>query len=259
MTQDPNAAAAASSEPRTASGNRILVVEDEAHLATGLKLNLELEGYRCEVATTAREAAERLVDAAGFDAIVLDVMLPDMDGFTLLQRLREAGNFIPVIMLTARGAAEDRVRGLEVGADDYLVKPFDLEELLARIRSMLRRRRWERGSEAAQRRIYTFDGIRVDFESHEVVVRGRPVKLTALELDLLRYFTANPGRVIGREELLEKVWRLRNYETTRTVDNFVGRLRRHFERDPKHPRYFVSVRGAGYKFVPPRSEGGEDA
>ncbi len=230
---------------------RILIVEDEEHLATGLKLNLELEGYAADVASTAREAGELLLDPTRFDAIVLDVMLPDLDGFALCTKLRQSGNYTPVIMLTARAAAEDRVRGLEAGADDYLVKPFDLNELLARVRSVLRRRQWERGKEERDpRRVVTIGEARVDFDSHEVFVRGEPVKLTRLEMDLLRYFVEHPGKVLSRDTLLEEVWKLRNYSTARTVDNFISRLRRHFEVDPQDPQHFVSVRGAGYKFVP---------
>jgi DNA-binding response OmpR family regulator len=231
---------------------RILIVEDEDHLATGLKLNLELEGYAAEVASTAREAGEQLLDAARFDAIVLDVMLPDLDGFSLCARLRQSGNYTPVIMLTARNAAEDRVRGLEAGADDYLVKPFDLNELLARVRSALRRQQWDQKKDdpAPVRRVVEIGEARVDFESHEVLVRGEPVKLTRLEIDLLRYFVEHPGKVLSRDALLEEVWKLRNYSTARTVDNFISRLRRHFEPDPQEPRHFVSVRGAGYKYVP---------
>lgn len=234
---------------------RLLVVEDEDHLATGLKLNLELEGYDVTVAGTAREAGEALVDGRAVDAIVLDVMLPDLDGFELCKRLRESGNYVPVVMLTARNAAEDRVRGLEVGADDYLVKPFELGELLARVRSMLRRRAWERARQhgATARPSSTsvvLGDARIDFESHEVERAGEPIKLTRLELDLLRYFLEHPGKVLSREHLLEEVWKLHGYSTARTVDNFVFRLRRHFEKDPTDPRYFVSVRGAGYKFVP---------
>jgi two-component system OmpR family response regulator len=229
-----------------------LVIEDEEHLAAGLKLNLELEGYAADVAMTARDAGERLLRADAYDAIVLDVMLPDVDGFELCRKLRQAGNYTPVIMLTARSAAEDRVRGLEAGADDYLVKPFELEELLARVRSLLRRRSWERAEEAAPARTkrVQIGSASIDFDSHEVLVRSQRLKLTRLELDLVRYFVEHPGRVIGRDELLEQVWKLRNYSTARTVDNFVSRLRRHFEDDPAEPRHFVSVRGAGYKFVP---------
>ena len=230
---------------------RLLVVEDEDHLAAGLKLNLELEGYEVEVAGTAREASEKLVQPEGWDALVLDVMLPDLDGFELCQRLRKAGHFVPVIMLTARSSAEDRVRGLEAGADDYMVKPFSLDELLARVRSMLRRREWEAGalSQDHESATLAFGRAEVDFDTHEVTVDGEARKLTQLELDLLRYFADNAGRVLSRDELLEKVWKLRNYSQTRTVDNFLSRLRRHFELDPKAPVHFISVRGAGYKFV----------
>jgi len=231
---------------------RILIVEDEDHLATGLKLNLELEGYSAEVAGTAREAGELLLDPSRFDAIVLDVMLPDLDGFALCTKLRASGNYTPVLMLTARGAAEDRVRGLEAGADDYLVKPFDLDELLARVRSALRRQKWDLVKEGKDpvRRVVAIGQAQVDFDSHEVTVAGEPVRLTRLEIELLRYFVENPGKVLSRDTLLEEVWKLRNYSTARTVDNFISRLRRHFEKDPQLPEHFLSVRGAGYKFVP---------
>jgi DNA-binding response OmpR family regulator len=244
------------SEPSSDPRQRLLVVEDEEHLAMGLKLNLELEGYDVSVAGTAREAGEALLDPRAVDAIVLDVMLPDLDGFELCKRLRESGNYVPVVMLTARNSAEDRVRGLEVGADDYLVKPFDLIELLARVRSMLRRRAWERerrkdttGRPPSPASVVLGDA-RIDFESHEVERAGEPIKLTRLELDLLRYFVEHPGKVLSREHLLEEVWKLHGYSTARTVDNFVFRLRRHFEEDPQAPKHFLSIRGAGYKFVP---------
>jgi two-component system OmpR family response regulator len=228
-----------------------LVVEDEEHLAAGLKLNLELEGYAVDLAGTAREAGEHLLQRDAYDAIVLDVQLPDVDGFELCRKIRSAGNYTPVIMLTARAAAEDRVHGLEVGADDYLVKPFELDELLARVRSLLRRRQWERHEETPPRSSrVTFGRAVIDFDSYDVVVDGEALKMTRLELDMVRYFVENPGRVISREELLEHVWKLRNYTTARTVDNFISRLRRHFEIDPARPRHFLSVRGAGYKFVP---------
>ncbi len=233
------------------ASKKLLVVEDEEHLAAGLKLNLELEGYVVDIASNAREAGERLLNPEGYDAIVLDVMLPDINGFDLCSKLRDAGNFIPVIMLTARSSPDDRVRGLEAGADDYMVKPFELGELLARVRSMLRRRRWERdaGRESSTATL-SFAGADINFDTHEVLVRGEAVQLTQLEIDLLRFFAQNPGRVLSRQELLEKVWKLRNYSNTRTVDNFISRLRRRFEEDPSEPAYFVSVRGAGYKFVP---------
>ncbi len=229
---------------------RLLIVEDEDHLAAGLKLNLELEGYRVDVAGNAKEAGQRLLDPSGYDAIVLDVMLPDVNGFELCKKFREAGNFIPVIMLTARSDPEDRMLGLEAGADDYMVKPFELGELLARVRSVLRRQRWEQntGNHAKASKL-SFGNARINFDTHEVVVDDEPVQLTQLELDLLRYFAENAGRVLSRTELLERVWKLRNYSNTRTVDNFISRLRRRFEEDPSSPVHFLSVRGAGYKFV----------
>ena len=231
---------------------RLLLVEDEDHLAAGLKLNFELEGYGVDVARSGREAAGLLLPPQHYDAIILDVTLPDVSGFTLCQKLRDAGNRTPVLMLTARAAVHDRVEGLNVGADDYVTKPFELAELLARVRSLLRRRSWEQsqGQEASISVLRLGEAV-TDFESHRVEVGGQERQLTTLELDLLRYLAASPGRVIDRDELLEKVWRLQNYPNGRMVDNFIMRLRRHFEPDPKRPRYFLSVRGAGYKFVPP--------
>ena len=235
-----------------AMANRILVVEDEAHIAAGLKLNLELEGYQADVAPTARDAGHLLLSQAGYDVIVLDVMLPDVDGFTFCRRLRDSGNYTPVLMLTARTHADDRVAGLEAGADDYLAKPFDLAELMARVRSLLRRRAWHEAetAPAAQVTTLSFGPVEVDFATHSVTVAGEPARLTTLELRLLRYFGDNAGRVVSRRELLERVWRLANHPNTRTVDNFIVRLRRHLEPDPAKPRYFVSVRGAGYIFRP---------
>ncbi|GAB4213644.1 MAG: response regulator transcription factor [Sandaracinaceae bacterium] len=231
---------------------RLLLVEDEEHLAAGLKLNLELDGFEVVIAPSGRDAAETLLQPRGFDAIVLDVMLPDIDGFSLCERIRGSGNYTPVLMLTARNDPEDRVRGLEAGADDYLAKPFELTELLARVRSLLRRRHWDRREEKSggPRAVVVIGEARIDFDSHEVTVRGEPVKLTRLELDLLRYFVDHPGKVLPRQLLLEEVWKLHNYSTARTVDNFVSRLRRHLERDPQAPVHILSVRGAGYKFVP---------
>ncbi|MFV8752517.1 response regulator transcription factor [Nannocystaceae bacterium ST9] len=235
---------------------RLLVVEDDRNLATGLKLNFELEGYTVDLVHSIREAGAHLLESGRYAAIILDVMLPDHDegGFVLCRKLRDAGDFTPVLMLTARERTVDRVRGLEAGADDYLVKPFELEELLARVRSLLRRRDWEHEQKAtndetlpAQIRIGEFE---VDFHTRVTTRAGEEVKLTALEYDLLRYFAENPNRVLERQELQERVWKLDNYPNSRMVDNFILRLRKHFEPDPKEPRYFLAVRGAGYKFVP---------
>ncbi|MEM7234428.1 MAG: response regulator transcription factor [Planctomycetota bacterium] len=231
---------------------RLLVVEDEEHLAAGLKLNLELDGFLVDIAVDGKQAGEHLRRDVTYAAIILDVMLPDLDGFELCRRLRDTGVYTPVIMLTARSSSDDRVRGLEAGADDYLVKPFDLSELLARIRSLIRRQEWENDDQGTKPlETLTLGEARVDFGTHEVFVRGEPRSLTRLELDLLRYFASHPGKVLSREELLENVWHLRNYPMTRTVDNFVLRLRTCFEDDPSRPSIFVSVRGAGYRYCPP--------
>jgi DNA-binding response OmpR family regulator len=234
-----------------AQAGRLLLVEDEQHLAAGLKLNFELEGYVVDVAGTGREAAALLVAPEPYDAIILDVMLPDTSGFSLCRKLRDAGNFTPVLMLTALGTTDDRVAGLEAGADDYLAKPFDLAELLARVRSLLRRQDWERSQGAEPTSgVYGFGDARIDFDRKEATMRGEEVKLTRLEFDLLRYFATNPERVLSRQELQKKVWKLANYPNSRMVDNFIMRLRRHFERDPSAPVHFVAVRGAGYRFIP---------
>ena len=228
---------------------RLLIVEDEEHLAMGLRLNLELEGYTVHSAATAREAREFLAAPEGYAAIILDIMLPDLNGFELCSHLRKAGNLTPVIMLTARSSADDRVRGLDAGADDYVVKPFQLSELLARVRSVLRRSVWDRDRSVVGNNVLHFGDVRVDFDTHLASVRSSSVALTQLEIDLVRYFAVNAGRVLSREELLEHVWKLRNYPNTRTVDNFIVRLRKIFEIDPTHPVHFLSVRGSGYRFV----------
>jgi len=235
-----------------ASRATVLVVEDEAHLAAGLKLNLELDGYRVAVARSLREAAAQLVQSAPIDLILLDVMLPDGESYAFCKQLREAGQYLPVIMLTARSAAEERVRGLDSGADDYLPKPFELAELLARVRSALRRSGWRQQDTPAEDALGTlaFGTARINFDTHEATADGKPVRLTQLELDLLHYFARNPGRVLSREELLEHVWKLRNAPNTRSVDNFIARLRKYFEPLPDKPVHIVSHRGAGYKFIP---------
>ncbi|MCA9562427.1 MAG: response regulator transcription factor [Myxococcales bacterium] len=235
---------------------RILIVEDETHLAKGLKLNFELEGYDVSLASTAREAADFMLTPTEFSAVVLDVNLPDKTGFELCQTLRKSGIFVPVIMLTVRSSPDDRVKGLEAGADDYLPKPFEFSELLARVRSMIRRTQWDTSGSDAEVETPTrveFGEVSINFETHEASVSGEPVELTKLELDLIAYFLAHPNRVLSREELLENVWNLRNYPNTRTVDNFIVRLRKYFEPQPSKPVYFISVRGAGYRFVPAKA------
>jgi len=226
----------------------LLLVEDERHLAAGIKLNLELDGYEVDVVDSARAAAANILHGH-HHAIILDIMLPDASGFEFCRRLRASGNFIPILMLTALGSAEERVRGLQAGADDYLAKPFDLDELLARVASMLRRRDWDKDPLPEPCDSLKIGTVIVDFAAFEVRRGDEELALTRLEFDLLRYFADNPGRVLSRRELQEKVWKMESCET-RAPDNFVARLRKHFEDDTSHPRYFVSVRGSGYKFVP---------
>jgi DNA-binding response OmpR family regulator len=229
---------------------KILLVEDEHHLGVGLKLNFELEGYHTQLAHTGREAIRALTTTGPFHLIILDITLPDMDGFQFCQQLRLAEDHTPILMLTARNHAEDRVKGLEVGADDYLTKPFDLDELMARIRSLLRRQAWNARTSVDKFSVFTFGEAVVDFERYEARMAGKNVQLTALEFSLLRYFSTHPNRTLSRQELLEQVWELQNYPNTRTIDNFVMRLRRNFEPKPSSPRYIISVRGVGYKFIP---------
>lgn len=235
---------------QAATAPRLLIVEDEDHLAAGLKLNFELDGYEVDVVGSAREAGSFLLAKDRYQAIILDVMLPDASGIELCRKLRDAGNFVPVLMLTALNNTEDRVKGLEAGADDYLPKPFELDELLARVRSMLRRQTWQRPeSDNGTHDTLRLGKATIDFSAHEVRGLQTEVRLTQLEFDLLRYFAKNPGRTLSRQELQSEVWQLDNYPNTRMVDNFIVRLRRHFEPEPRDPRYFISVRGFGYKFV----------
>jgi len=231
----------------------VLVVEDEAHIAAGLKLNLELDGYRVVVARSLREAAAQLLESAPIDLILLDVMLPDGESYGFCKQLRDSGQYLPVIMLTARSAAEERVRGLDSGADDYMPKPFVLSELLARVRSALRRSGWRQQdapTEETSRGKLHFGSAEIDFDTHSAMAAGKPVRMTQLELDLLYYFAQNAGRVISRDELLERVWKLRNAPNTRSVDNFIARLSRYFEPLHDKPVHFVAHRGAWYKFLP---------
>jgi len=231
---------------------RILIVEDEAHLAEGLRFNFEEEGYAIEVVESGEAALELLdgASAAEFDAILLDVMLPGIDGFEVARRLRERGLFVPVLILTARGRSEDILKGLESGADDYVAKPFDLAILLARLRGLLRRRRWAdaNGGEGAADE-YRFDGKTIDFARMEIRGGEQAIPLTVMESDLLRELVSHEGRPVSRKALLEKVWGLREDTDTRAIDNFIVRLRRYIESDPAQPKHLLTVRGVGYQFV----------
>jgi DNA-binding response OmpR family regulator len=236
------------------SGARVLIVEDEEHLAAGLRFNLEAEGYLVETVGDGEASLARLTDAcADFDAVVLDVMLPGRDGFEVAKELRAAGCYVPVLMLTARGRAEDVLRGFEAGADDYLPKPFELAILLARLNGLLRRREWLGRGEARQTNAvavpYSFGGKTFDFGALELRARGRVVRLTLMEAELLRYLIDNAGRAVSRREILEEVWGLREDTDTRAIDNFIVRLRKYVEDDPSDPAHLLTVRGVGYRFT----------
>jgi two-component system, OmpR family, alkaline phosphatase synthesis response regulator PhoP len=225
---------------------RVLIVEDEQHLAEGLRFNLEAEGYAAEVVETGEAALERLlVRRDRFDLIVLDVMLPGKDGFAVVSELREAKEFIPVLMLTARGRPEDVLKGFAAGADDYLPKPTELAILLARVGGLLRRSAWQR--RPLDR--YTFSGRTIAFDTLELQVGDRRLPLTLMEANLLRYLINHEGRAVSRKSMLEDVWGLREDTDTRAIDNFIVRLRRYIEKDPSRPKHLLTVRGVGYRFV----------
>ena len=236
----------------------VLIVEDEQHLADGLRYNLNAEGYDVDIAGTAEEAVLLLINGRKvYDIVVLDVMLPGMDGFALASKLRANGQFVPILMLTARGQAEDVLRGFEAGADDYLPKPFDLSVLLARIHALLRRREWlhkDRSSEVPARpnggaNIFDFDNKTIDFDALELRSAGQTVNLTLMEAQLLRYLINHDGRIVSRSAILEDVWGLREDTDTRAIDNFIVRLRKYIEDEPSRPRHLLTVRGVGYKFI----------
>jgi DNA-binding response OmpR family regulator len=233
---------------------RILVVEDEAHLAQGLRFNLEAEGYSVQVSGNGEEALKLLLkDKAGFDALILDVMLPGKDGFAVAHALRAANNFIPLLMLTARSRPEDVLQGFESGADDYLPKPFNLAILMARVGSLLRRKQWlrEPGPESPQTSadIFSFGSKVFDFQNLQLKVGSKTLQLTLMEAQLLRYLIQNAGHPVSRKAILENVWDLHEETDTRAIDNFIVRLRRYIEKDPTEPRHLMTVRGLGYKFV----------
>jgi DNA-binding response OmpR family regulator len=233
--------------------SHVLIVEDEQHLAAGLQFNLEAEGHTAAIAADGERALHLLLDERRpFDVVVLDAMLPGKDGFAVATELRRAGQFVPILMLTALGRADDVLHGFEAGADDYLTKPFDLSILLARIRSLLRRRRWnESAPEESSTDLLSFAGRTLDFASMEVRAQGRSYKLTQMECELLRYLVKNAGRAVSRRAILEDVWGLHEDTDTRAIDNFIVRLRRYIEDRPAAPQYLVTVRNIGYKFVPP--------
>lgn len=256
--------------------SRVLIVEDEAHLVKGLRFNLEADGHSVEVAADGESALEWLLgpsrneakagqaESAGgkdFDAVVLDVMLPGKDGFAIAAELRAAKNYVPILMLTARGRPEDVLKGFASGADDYLAKPFELPILLARLQGLLRRRDWSRmsatsadasakSSEPIPDDEFRFDGRVIDFGKLELRGVANTIQLTFMEAQLLRYLVANCGRVVSRKSILEEVWGLHEDTDTRAIDNFIVRLRRYIEENPSKPEHLVTVRGVGYRFIP---------
>ncbi|HKY19990.1 MAG TPA: response regulator transcription factor [Vicinamibacterales bacterium] len=237
--------------------SRLLIVEDEAHIASGLRYNLESDGHDVTLTDSGEAALEVLAaTSSAVDLIVLDVMLPGIDGFTVAAKMRAQGSLTPILMLTARGRAEDVLRGFEAGADDYLPKPFELSILLARINALLRRHAWHtaaRGTSAppavSAPDVFSFSGKTVDFDAQELQVRGKTFPLTLMEANLLRYLVQHEGKAVSRKSMLEDVWNLREDTDTRAIDHFMARLRKHIEKTPARPRHLLTVRGVGYKFV----------
>lgn len=235
---------------------RLLIVEDEPHLAMGLQFNLEAEGHQVDVAPDGEGALRRLEENAGqYDAVILDVMLPGINGFDVTRTLRGRGDFVPILMLTARGRSEDVLLGFEAGVDDYLPKPFELAILQARIHGLLRRNTWVRQTApepvtpAPDPEVITFGSNSFDPTTLELRVGTMPYHLTAMEADLLQYLLRNAGKVVSRRAILEDVWNLHEDTDTRAIDNFIVRLRRFLNEDPSKPRHVLTVRGIGYRFV----------
>jgi len=254
--------------------SRVLVVEDEGHLAKGLRFNLEAEGHSVEVSGDGESALERLVtEKEDFDAVVLDVMLPGKDGFAVVAALRKAHNYVPVLILTARGRPEDVLQGFAAGADDYLPKPFQLPIFLARLQGLLRRSQWlvaeknalkgraANGKDTAasanaaganvavDSEVFSVNGKTIDFGTLELRVNGVTIQLTLMEAKLLRHLIRSKGRTVSRKSILEDVWGLHEDTDTRAIDNFIVRLRRYIEKDPSKPKHLVTVRGVGYRFL----------
>ncbi|HVZ25674.1 MAG TPA: response regulator transcription factor [Sediminibacterium sp.] len=226
----------------------ILLVEDEEHLHEALKLNLEMEGYEVSSAYTGNEAL-KMINQAYFDLIIMDIMLPEMDGLSITETIRVANNEVPVLMLSARNSGADRVAGLRKGADDYLTKPFNLEELLIRVEKLIHKSKKMQEKEGVED-VYVFGNNKIDFKAQEAITWSQVrVALSKKEAMLLKLLIENKGDVVTREKILQVVWGYNVYPTTRTIDNFILNFRKYFETDSRHPRYFHSVRGVGYKYT----------
>lgn len=230
-------------------GSKILLVEDEETLAIGLEYNLSEEGYLVSWAKDGKEAIEKY-ESGNFDLIILDIMLPYIDGFEIAEMIRNENSQMPILMLTARTAPGDKVKGLEVGADDYITKPFHLKELLLRVKGILKRKKWYKEVTVVEP-TFNFGNNEINFENLNCKNSKSTFKITPQEAMVLKYLIDNKDKIVSRRELLEKVWHLNPEIETRTVDIFISRLRKYFEVDPSTPVYFKSVRGAGYMFQAP--------
>ncbi|ODS57332.1 MAG: DNA-binding response regulator [Acidobacteria bacterium SCN 69-37] len=231
----------------------LLIVEDEPHIASGLRFNLEAEGHTVQVVDTGEACLDAMAEAGdSLDCVVLDVMLPGLDGFQVAANLRAQGHYVPILMLTARGRAEDVLRGFAAGADDYLPKPFDLAILVARVHALIRRHAWhakDRPGPVPAGDQFTFADKTVDFDAQELRVGDLVHPLTLMEVNLLRYLIEREGQVVSRKSILEDVWNLREDTDTRAIDHFIARLRKYIEDAPSQPRHVLTVRSVGYRFV----------
>jgi len=224
----------------------ILLVEDDLHLADGLTLNLEAEGYQVVHVSDGTQAMPAF-EKGMFDLVLLDIMLPGIDGLTICKKIRAAGHTLPVLFITARDETDQKIEGLLAGGDDYITKPFNVQELLARIAGIFRRQAWLAAEETISD-AYTFDGRTINFKTYEAKGPGGKVVLTRKECMVVKYLVERAGEVISRDQLLDAVWGYHAYPTNRTVDNFILRLRKIFEDDPKEPKYFETIRAVGYRF-----------
>ncbi len=225
----------------------ILLVEDDPNLADGLILNLEAEGYQVVHLGNGNEVVGEF-KRGNFDLILLDIMLPGTDGLTVCKRLRSEGYKVPILFITARGDTEDRIEGLVAGGDDYITKPFDVAELMARIQGIFRRQAWLAAGDEAVGDLYEFDGRAINFKTFEASGPGGTVTLTHKECMVMKYLVERTSEVVSRDQLLDAVWGYHTYPTNRTIDNFILKLRKVFENDPKNPKYIETIRGVGYRF-----------